>query len=68
MSFSDGILGVVERYSASKIVAHQATERFVQEQNPYYDVITLHPTFVLGRNLVQKTAGGLNTMGNLNGW
>jgi nucleoside-diphosphate-sugar epimerase len=37
-------------YAASKVAALAAAEEWIQTQNPNFDVIHLHPSFVLGRN------------------
>ncbi|KAH7384035.1 dihydroflavonal-4-reductase [Phaeosphaeria sp. MPI-PUGE-AT-0046c] len=60
-----GLIGQVVRYSASKIVAHQATRNFVKEKKPDYTLITLHPTYVIGYNLTQETAEGLSGINSL---
>jgi hypothetical protein len=58
-------MGQVVRYSASKIVAHQATRNFVKERKPYYTLITLHPTYVMGHDITQDTAQGLGGINSL---
>ncbi|KAK3623643.1 hypothetical protein LTR56_021506 [Elasticomyces elasticus] len=68
MSFPDGVPGQTTQYLASKFLAHQATQRFVQDHHPHFSVITLHPSFVLGRNFVRKKAADLHAMNNFNGW
>jgi nucleoside-diphosphate-sugar epimerase len=60
MTFPAGFDGYGLKYQASKILAHQASNQFLQDQNPHFQVITLHPTFVLGPSLVQKSAGDVN--------
>lgn len=49
-------------YAASKIKAHQATRDFIKETTPHYKVLTLHPVFVLGDDMIQETADGLAGM------
>ncbi|KAF5857379.1 hypothetical protein ETB97_005914 [Aspergillus alliaceus] len=65
MDFPEGFTGLAMKYSASKILAHEATRTFLKNKKPHYTVITFHPTFVLGDSLVQKTAhdiGGMNAL------
>jgi nucleoside-diphosphate-sugar epimerase len=65
MKFPDGLDGHGLKYQASKILAHQASLDFVQKHHPHFTLITLHPTFVLGPSLVQKSAediSGVNMM------
>lgn len=50
------------KYSASKILAHQATRDFLQREKPKYKLVTFHPSFVLGDSLIQKTAGDIDGM------
>ncbi|KAL1962712.1 hypothetical protein VTN77DRAFT_9256 [Rasamsonia byssochlamydoides] len=40
----------MEAYAASKIIALNATERFVQEHQPAFDIVNIHPSFVIGKN------------------
>ena len=47
-------------YKASKLLADQASLRFMDIHKPGFALITLHPTFVFGPSLLQKTAGELN--------
>ncbi|KAL4867217.1 hypothetical protein BDV12DRAFT_171732 [Aspergillus spectabilis] len=47
------------QYHASKIASYKATLDFVREQCPHFDVITLHPVFVYGRNRTQESADQL---------
>ncbi|GKZ26828.1 hypothetical protein AbraIFM66951_005025 [Aspergillus brasiliensis] len=65
MSFPEGFGGHGLKYAASKILAHQATRSFMKDNHPHYNLITLHPAFVLGPSLVQKTPediGGMNAL------
>ncbi|KUJ17794.1 NAD(P)-binding protein [Mollisia scopiformis] len=65
MEFPSGLDGHGLKYQASKILAHQATLQFIQQQKPHFTLTTLHPTFVLGPSLVQKSAeelSGVNMM------
>lgn len=53
------------QYQASKLAAHTATLDYVSSHKPHYSVVTLHPVFVFGENLLQTTAeelGGTNGM------
>jgi nucleoside-diphosphate-sugar epimerase len=53
------------KYHASKLLAHHATLDWVQANNPHYNVITLHPSFVFGHSLIQtstENADPLNKM------
>jgi nucleoside-diphosphate-sugar epimerase len=54
--FPEGSEGDGLKYQASKILAHQASQKFVKDKKPHFTVLTLHPTFVLGPSLVQKFA------------
>lgn len=65
MAFPDGFIGHGLKYSASKILAHQATREFLKKNRPNYILITFHPTFVLGESLVQQSAediDGINAL------
>jgi nucleoside-diphosphate-sugar epimerase len=48
------------KYHASKILAHRSTLNWASAQNPSFRIITLHPSFVFGRNMLQTSAGGLD--------
>ncbi|KAH8800233.1 hypothetical protein F5884DRAFT_891068 [Xylogone sp. PMI_703] len=37
-------------YCASKIAAYKATNEFIAKQKPIFDVISLMPTFIIGKN------------------
>ncbi|EUC27467.1 hypothetical protein COCCADRAFT_41813 [Bipolaris zeicola 26-R-13] len=63
--FPPGLMGQVVKHSASKIVAHQATRNFVKERKPNYTLITLHPSYVMGRDITQETAEGLGRINAL---
>ncbi|CAD0028972.1 unnamed protein product [Aureobasidium pullulans] len=56
MEFPGGPEGSGAMYQASKILAHQATHAFNKTHKPHYTLVTLHPSFVLGRSLVQHSA------------
>ena len=51
-------------YRASKLLANNATWKFRETEKPHYSVVTIHPAFVYGPNLVQTAAeeikGGTN--------
>ncbi|KAF2421473.1 NAD(P)-binding protein [Tothia fuscella] len=55
MSFPEGMDGHLMKYQASKILAHEASKEFVQHYHPDFSLVTLHPTFVLGPSLLQKS-------------
>ncbi|RAK75338.1 putative 3-beta hydroxysteroid dehydrogenase/isomerase [Aspergillus fijiensis CBS 313.89] len=42
-------------YRASKLLANNATWDFWRTENPHYALVTLHPSFVFGHNLVQAS-------------
>ena len=65
MQFPEGFIGHALKYSAPKIQAHRATRTFLKENSPHFDVVTLHPTFVLGESFIQKSSeeiGGMNAL------
>jgi nucleoside-diphosphate-sugar epimerase len=43
-------------YNASKIAALNATEAFVRDLKPNFDVVNIHPSFVIGKNELVKDA------------
>jgi nucleoside-diphosphate-sugar epimerase len=43
-------------YNASKIAALNATTAFVRDRKPTFDVVNIHPSFVIGRNELVKDA------------
>lgn len=43
------------QYQASKMASYTATLDFVETNKPHFSVVTLHPVFVFGRNLLQTT-------------
>lgn len=43
-------------YNAGKIAALQATEAFVRDQKPTFEVTNIHPGFVIGKNELVKDA------------
>lgn len=50
------------KYSASKILAHQATRDFITQQKPRFKVISFHPVFVIGDSLIQNSFPQLDGM------
>jgi nucleoside-diphosphate-sugar epimerase len=55
-------------YVASKHLANQATWDFRATAKPHYALVTLHPAFVFGHNLVQTSADGTKMGSNRNLW
>ncbi|POS68948.1 NAD dependent epimerase/dehydratase [Diaporthe helianthi] len=47
-------------YQVSKILAHRATLDWVRTNKPSFGLVTLHPSFVFGRNLSQTSTEGLD--------
>jgi nucleoside-diphosphate-sugar epimerase len=43
-------------YRASKLLANNATWEFRETEKPHYSLVTIHPAFVFGVNLVQNSA------------
>lgn len=43
-------------YHASKILAAKASHEFFAQEKPHFSVVSLHPTFIFGRNLLQESA------------
>lgn len=57
--FDESIVPSLEpmgQYQASKIASYTATLDFIEENKPQFSVVTLHPVFVYGRNLLQTKA------------
>jgi nucleoside-diphosphate-sugar epimerase len=46
-------------YRASKLLANNATWDFRATAKPHYALVTLHPAFVFGHNLMQTSAEGI---------
>lgn len=46
-------------YQASKILAAQAAESFLSKASPSFDLVTIHPGFVYGHNILQSSAAEL---------
>ncbi|KAJ5910448.1 NAD(P)-binding protein [Penicillium tannophilum] len=51
-------------YRASKLLADKATWDFWKTNQPHYSLVTLHPAFVFGHNLVQASAEGIRSGSN----
>lgn len=47
---------IYQLYHASKILANNASWDFKRERKPHFDLITIHPTFVYGHDILQTTA------------
>ena len=65
MDWPEGFAGHGAKYHASKIQSHLATIDWMKENKPGFSLVTLHPTFVLGHSLIQKSAediGGINAL------
>ncbi|KZM21600.1 catalytic [Ascochyta rabiei] len=61
MSFPDDpVASGGMKYHASKILAHRASLEWASANNPSFHTITLHPSFVFGRNLTQTSADALD--------
>jgi nucleoside-diphosphate-sugar epimerase len=43
-------------YAASKLLANKACWDFFKDENPQFELVTLHPSMVYGTNLVQESA------------
>jgi nucleoside-diphosphate-sugar epimerase len=52
-------------YHASKLLSNNATWSFWQTAKPHYSLVSIHPTFVIGHNLVQSSADELGSNGVL---
>lgn len=48
------------KYHASKVLAHRATSSWYSSFTPQFSIITLHPTFVFGANLLQTSPDALD--------
>lgn len=48
-------------YRASKLLANNATWEFRKTEKPHYSLVTVHPSFVFGHNLVQTSAEEVQT-------
>jgi len=52
--------GFSPAYSASKILADQATTAFVKSEKPHFSTVTIHPSYIYGRNILQKSFSELS--------
>ncbi|KAJ5403720.1 hypothetical protein N7509_003591 [Penicillium cosmopolitanum] len=55
-------------YHASKLLANNAAWEFWKNSKPHYSLVSLHPSFVLGRNLVQTSAKDIEKGSNAGLW
>ncbi|CAI7594834.1 unnamed protein product [Penicillium glandicola] len=55
-------------YVASKLLANNAAWEFCATAKPQYALVTLHPAFVYGHNLVQRSAEGIDAGSNGGLW
>jgi nucleoside-diphosphate-sugar epimerase len=58
----------MQLYRASKLLANNATWEFRAATKPQYALVTLHPAFVYGHNLVQTSADEISGGSNGNLW
>lgn len=65
MEFPGGAAGDGPKYQASKILAHQAARAMIEKEKPAFPVITIHPVFVLGPTLLERSA---KDIGGVNAW
>ncbi|KAK7530890.1 uncharacterized protein J3D65DRAFT_671812 [Phyllosticta citribraziliensis] len=54
--FQDSFLA----YRASKVLAQQAAHEFLAEKKPQFSLTSIHPTTVLGRNLLQTSPDAIS--------
>jgi nucleoside-diphosphate-sugar epimerase len=52
-------------YSASKLLANQASWEFIEKEKPGFALVTIHPSLVYGHNLIQQSVKELE--GSTNG-
>ncbi|EFQ25950.1 NAD dependent epimerase/dehydratase [Colletotrichum graminicola M1.001] len=48
------------KYQASKILAHRSVLEWAPKNKPGFTIVTLHPSFVFGRNLNQTSEDGID--------
>ncbi|KAI7370797.1 hypothetical protein KC336_g20858, partial [Hortaea werneckii] len=65
MEFPEGMAGDGPKYQASKILAHQAARAIIEKKKPAFPVITIHPVFVLGPTLLERSAKDIS---GINAW
>ena len=51
--FPEGRAGHSQKYQASKILAHLATGDWAAKHKPNFQLVTFHPSFVIGHDLAQ---------------
>ncbi|CZR65182.1 probable 3-beta hydroxysteroid dehydrogenase/isomerase [Phialocephala subalpina] len=51
------MMTAIRLYQASKILANQARWKFMETEKPKFTLVTIHPSFVYGHNVMQITAG-----------
>ncbi|OCK78397.1 3-beta hydroxysteroid dehydrogenase/isomerase family protein [Lepidopterella palustris CBS 459.81] len=49
-----------QAYAGSKILADQATTKFMKTKTPKFSLVTIHPSFIYGRNLLQSSFSELS--------
>ncbi|KAK8232068.1 hypothetical protein HDK64DRAFT_124098 [Phyllosticta capitalensis] len=42
-------------YRASKVLARQAAEKFMAKKSPRFSMVSIHPVYIYGRNLLQSS-------------
>ena len=65
MEFPQGMAGDGPKYQASKILAHQAARAMIEKEKLAFSVITIHPVFVLGPTLLERSAKDIS---GINAW
>ncbi|KAI5201556.1 hypothetical protein AUEXF2481DRAFT_113256 [Aureobasidium subglaciale EXF-2481] len=59
LRFDESIVPTLEpmgQYQASKIASYLATLDFIEAKKPHFDIVTIHPVFVFGNNILQTSA------------
>lgn len=51
-------------YHASKLLANNATWNFWQTAKPHYSLVSIHPSYVFGHNLLQSSSGDIASGSN----
>ncbi|KAM5469232.1 putative secondary metabolism biosynthetic enzyme [Microsporum audouinii] len=62
MALPPGEIGTWLSYQGSKILAHQAGRDWARHNARDLEVVSMHPGYVLGHSLVQKTAADISGM------
>jgi nucleoside-diphosphate-sugar epimerase len=63
LEFDQSIIPTLDpgrQYRASKIASYLATLDFISTKNPHFSVVTLHPVYVFGRNILQTSASEIS--------